>query len=134
MRWGFGEDPHLLIQPGVILFPLNQASGTLEADLLPLDGGAQEAILLAQELPADLVLLDDRKARKAVTRRAVRMMGTAGMLEQASIHELIDLSEVCARLLTTNFRIKDYIIPNVLARDTARKAATQAQPPKPQGT
>ena len=46
----------------------------------------------------------------------------------------IDLSEVCGRLLTTNFRIKDYIIHNVLARDAARKAAAPAQPPEPQET
>jgi predicted nucleic acid-binding protein len=87
------------------------------------DGGEQEAILLAQELHADLVLLDDREARKAAIRRALRVMGTVGVLEQAAIHELIDLPEVCARLLTTNFRIKDSIIHNVLARDAARKAA-----------
>ena len=59
---------------------------------------------------------------------------TVGVLEQAAIHELIDLPEVCARLLTTNFRIKDYIIHNVLARDAARKAAAHAQPPEPQET
>ena len=84
---------------------IRQVSGTLEADLLPLDGGEQEAILLAQELHADLVLLDDREARKAAIRRALRVMGTVGVLEQAAIHELIDLPEVCARLLTTDFRI-----------------------------
>ena len=62
---------------------IRQVSGTLEADLLPLDGGEQEAILLAQELHADLVLLDDREARKAAIRRALRVMGTIGVLEQA---------------------------------------------------
>jgi len=113
---------------------IRQVSGTLEADLLSLDGGEQEAILLAQELHADLVLLDDREARKAAIRRALRVMGTVGVLEQAAIHELIDLPEVYARLLTTNFRIKDYIIHNVLARDTARKAAAHAQPPEPKET
>jgi hypothetical protein len=80
------------------------------------------------------VLLDDREARKAAIRRALRVMGTVGVLEQAAIHELIDLPEVCARLLTTNFRIKDYIIHNVLARDAARKAAAHAQSPEPQET
>jgi predicted nucleic acid-binding protein len=111
---------------------IRQASGTPEADLLPLDDGEQEAILLAQELHADLVLLDDREARKAAIRRALRVMGTVGVLEQAAIHELIDLPEVCTRLLTTNFRIKDYIIHSVLARDAARKAAAHTQPPEPQ--
>ena len=113
---------------------IRQVSGTPEADILPLDGGEQEAILLAQELHADLVLLDDREARKAALSRASRVMGTVGVLEQAAIHELIDLPGVCARLLTTNFRIKDSIIHNVLARDAARKAAAHAQSPEPQET
>jgi predicted nucleic acid-binding protein len=55
---------------------MRQVSGILEADLLPLDSGEQEAILLAQELQAHLVLLDDREARKAAIRRALRVMGT----------------------------------------------------------
>jgi predicted nucleic acid-binding protein len=102
---------------------IRQVSGTPDAHLRPLDSGEQEAILLAQELHADLVLLDDKEARKAATRGALRVMGTLGVLEQAAIHGLIDLQEVCARLLTTNFRVKDYIIQDALAREVARKVA-----------
>ena|SRR2546428_5970403 len=112
---------------------IRQVSGTVDADLLHLDGGEQEAILLAQMVHADLVLLDDRKARDAATRRALRVMGTVGVLEQAAIRRLIDLPEVCARLLTTNFRIHDSIIQSALARDAARKAAAQEPPPATQG-
>lgn len=111
---------------------IRQVRGTPDADLLPLDGGEQEAILLAQERHADLVLLDDREARKAATRRTLRVMGTVGVLEQAAMHGLIDLPEVCARLLTTNFRIKGDIIHNALARDAARKAAAQEPLTEPQ--
>lgn len=107
---------------------IRQVSGTVEADLLPLDGGEQEAILLAQALRADVILLDDREARKVAVRRALRVIGTVGVLEQAAIRGLVDLPEVCARLLTTNFRIKDDIIQSILARDAARKAAAQEYP------
>jgi hypothetical protein len=41
-------------------------------------------------------------------------------LEQAAIQALVDLSEVLARLLTTNFRILPSIITEVLARDAER--------------
>ena len=88
-------------------------------------------VLLTSYL-ANLVLLDDREARKAAIRRALRVMGTLGVLEQAAIHGFIDLPEVCARLLRTNFRIKDDIIQSALARDAARKAAVQEQPPETQ--
>jgi hypothetical protein len=42
--------------------------------------------------------------------------GTVGVLEQAAIQRLVDLPEVLARLLTTNFRILPSIITEVLAR------------------
>jgi predicted nucleic acid-binding protein len=111
---------------------IRPVSGTVDADLLHLDGGEQAAIRLAQRVSADVVLLDDRKARDAATRRALRVMGTIGILEQAAIRGLIDLPDVCARLRTTNFRIHDSIIQSALARDAARKAAAQEPPPAPE--
>jgi uncharacterized protein len=104
---------------------IRQVSGPVDADLLHLDGGEQEAIRLAQMVHADVVLLDDRKARDAATRRGLRVMGTVGVLEQAARRGLIDLPAVCARLRTTNFRIHDSIMQSALARDAARKAAAQ---------
>jgi len=113
---------------------IRQVSGTVEADLVTLDGGEQEAILLAHALRADVVLLDDREARKAAIRRARRVMGTVGVLELAASRGLIDLPAMCTRLLATNFRIKAYIIQNALARDATRRAAAQEQPPDTQET
>jgi len=111
---------------------IRPVSGTVDTDLLHLDGGEQAAIRLAQMVSADVVLLDDRKARDAATRRALRVMGTVGVLEQAAIRGLIDLPDVCARLRTTNFRIHDSIMQSALARDAARKAAAREPPPAPQ--
>ena len=79
-----------------------------------------------------VALLDDRKARDAATRRALRVMGTVGILEQAAIRGLLDLPDVCARLRATNFRIHDAILQSALARDAARKAAAREPPPAPQ--
>jgi predicted nucleic acid-binding protein len=112
---------------------IRQAHGPVDADLLHLDGGEQAAIVLAQMVHADVVLLDDRKARIAARRRALRVIGTVGVLEQAALRGLIDLPDVCARLRTTNFRIHNTIIQSALARDAARKAAAQA-PPAPEET
>ena len=107
---------------------IRQVSGTVDADLLHLDGGEQAAIRLAHMVSADVVLLDDRKARDAAIRRGLRVLGTVGVLEQAASRGLIDLPAVCARLRTTNFRIHDAILQSALARDAARKAAAQAPP------
>ncbi len=50
-----------------------------------LDPGEREAILLAQELNADLLLLDDMKARRTATERGFAICFAAALaLSQAS--------------------------------------------------
>jgi predicted nucleic acid-binding protein len=100
--------------------------GPPEAGLARLEAGEQEAIVLAQELQADLVRVDDGKARDLAMARGLRAMGTVGVLEQAAVQGLVDLPEVLARLLITNFRILPSIINEVLARDAERKRRQRA--------
>ena len=99
---------------------------TPEADLLLLEAGERDTILIAQELPADLVLMDDKDGRKAAEFRTLAVYGTIGVLARAAEQGLVDLQEMFTRLLTTNFRIDERILRDALARDTARKAAAQA--------
>ena len=94
-----------------------------EADLLLLEAGERDAILVAQELQADLVLMDDQDGRKAAELRALTVYGTVGVLVRAAELGLIDLQAMFARLLTTSFRIDERILRDALARDAARRAA-----------
>jgi predicted nucleic acid-binding protein len=107
---------------------------TPDADLLLLEAGERDTILLAQELQAVLVLMDDKDGRQAAERRALTVYGTVGVLIRAAERGLVDLQEMFTRLLTTNFRIDERIIQDALARDTARKAAAQVHPPATQET
>jgi len=50
---------------------------------LELDAGESEAIVLALETRADLVLLDERKARAVAARMGVRFIGLLGVLLEA---------------------------------------------------
>ena len=100
--------------------------GPPDAGLARLEAGEQEAIVLAQELQADIVLIDDGKARDLAMARGLRAMGTIGVLEQAAVQGLVDLPEVLARLLTTNFRILHSIVNEILARDAERKRQQKA--------
>jgi predicted nucleic acid-binding protein len=77
--------------------------------------------LLAIELQADLLLLDDRRARIEATRQRVMTAGTLGVLEGASLQGLLDLPEVITRLLETNFRVDQALIDDLLARDAERR-------------
>jgi predicted nucleic acid-binding protein len=99
--------------------------GRPDAALATLEAGEQEAIVLAQELQADILLVDDGKARDLAIQQGLRVMGTVGVLEQAAARGLVDLPEVLARLLTTNFRILRAIIDDALARDAERKRQGQ---------
>lgn len=45
-----------------------------------LDNGESEAIVLAKEMKAGLVILDDRTARKCASRQKIPIIGTAGVL------------------------------------------------------
>ncbi|HLQ43131.1 MAG TPA: hypothetical protein VK137_00260, partial [Planctomycetaceae bacterium] len=48
-----------------------------------LDVGESEALVLAKELGADLILIDERDAREAARRTGLLMTGTVGVLSRA---------------------------------------------------
>ena len=79
-----------------------------------IDPGEREAILLAAEMSADLVLLDDRQARKAARSIGLRITGTIGVLDKAAQEGLIDVEDIVRRLSSTNFYIATELIQALL--------------------
>lgn len=57
---------------------------------LVLDRGEAEVIVLAEELKADAVLIDDLKARKTAMLRGLTVIGTIGVLLDAKERGLVD--------------------------------------------
>lgn len=55
-----------------------------------LGAGEAEAIVLAKEADADVVLLDERRARSEAARRGIPLTGTVGLLQTARRRGLID--------------------------------------------
>lgn len=100
---------------------IRQIDAAPDANLLTLDAGEQAAILLAEALHADLLLADDRDARRVAEQRALTVLGTLGVLAQASDQGLIDLPNALAQLQTTNFRMTFEMAQRLLARDAQRK-------------
>ena len=90
---------------------VNQASDTI-VDLL--DPGERAAILLAQELNADLLLLDDMKARRTATDRGLAITGILGILDQAASMKLIDLPAAVQSLQNTSFWVSDSLFQRLL--------------------
>jgi predicted nucleic acid-binding protein len=109
---------------------------------LKLGPGEREAISLARQLPADLLLLDDWKAWRAAEARGLAVTGTLNLLEAASQQGLVDLAEAFARLQKTSFHVTPGLIRFLLGRQprshspaqSAQEAAQQEDEPtqKPQ--
>jgi predicted nucleic acid-binding protein len=92
-----------------------------DADLAFLGLGEREAIQLAEEQHADLLLIDERKGRSEANRRGLRTTGTLGVLLSAGELGLIDAETAYRRLLTeTSFRTSAALEAQFLGRiDTA---------------
>lgn len=82
------------------------------ADLL--DPGERAAILLAQELNADLLLLDDMKARQTAKDRGLAIAGILGILDRAATMKLIDLPATIQSLQNTSFWVSDRLLQKLL--------------------
>lgn len=96
--------------------------GLMPSDTMALLGaGERDTILLARELSADLVVMDDMSGRAEARRQNVVTTGTLGVLESASLRGLVDLPEAITRLLATNFRVAQRLIDDLLARDAGRR-------------
>jgi predicted nucleic acid-binding protein len=72
-----------------------------------LDPGETEAISLALELKADLLLVDERQAHRYAISRSIRTTGTVGILEVAASEKLLDLNKAFDRLKKIDFWIDE---------------------------
>jgi predicted nucleic acid-binding protein len=84
---------------------------------LKLGAGEREAIALAEELKADLLLVDDRKARREARRRGLAVTGTLAVLAAAAERGLVDLPGALAALRQTTFRAPPGLIEELLGRE-----------------
>jgi len=86
-----------------------------------LGAGETEAITLAVELHADLLLMDDRRGVAAALQSGLTVTGTMGLLARAAKHGLLDLASAFDRLKETNFRYRQEIMEQLLKEgsDTA---------------
>jgi len=91
-----------------------QAVSGVDMTLNALDPGEQAAITLAQTLPADLLIIDERLGRRVASDRGIPIIGTLGILDDASSQGLVELADVITRLQQTNFRISRRIIQQLL--------------------
>lgn len=84
---------------------VREVSAAPDAELADLDMGEREAIQLAEEQHADLLLIDERKGRQRARLRGLKTTGTLGVLLSAGELRLIDPESAYRRLVAeTTFR------------------------------
>ncbi|MCF8381864.1 MAG: DUF3368 domain-containing protein [Bacteroidales bacterium] len=80
-----------------------------------LDKGEASAFALAKENDDVLLLLDDLKARKLALKLNLKFTGTLGIIHKAKQTGLIKkVKPLIEKILSTNFRISDKIIDEIL--------------------
>jgi len=67
---------------------------------------------LAVELAADQLIIDDLQGRRTAERSGVAVIGTLGVLRDASLAGLLDLTSAIDRLRNTTFHVR----PEILSR------------------
>jgi predicted nucleic acid-binding protein len=78
--------------------------------------GEREAIALAQELKADLILLDETTARQVAKSCWLAVAGLLGVLAEGAERGIIDLPEAVTRQQQTTFRASPQLLKALLDR------------------
>ena len=82
-----------------------------------LDAGEFDAILLAQELGAAELILDDAEGRREAERRHLHFIGTLGILQAAGKRGLLDFRVALNQLRGTSFHISQGLIDRLIEQE-----------------
>ena len=101
---------------------IRRATAAPDTSLAYLGEGESQAIQLAEELRADLLLVDEKAARREANKRRLATSGTLGVLDRAAEKGLVDFSQVLRLLKQTSFYLSPLVEQFFLERDRQRKS------------
>jgi predicted nucleic acid-binding protein len=89
-----------------------------KSSLIPgqLDPGESEAIALAAEVRADVVLMDEQAGRQEAVRRGLKVAGTRSVLDEAEQAGLVNFEKAVAELQKTSFRVSQAVLAEISAK------------------
>ncbi len=111
--WVQSHPAWLIVQDPAVI----QASLALHAE-------ETHAISLAMEVHAERLIIDEQAGRESARSLGVPVVGTVGLLDLAAERGFVDLPLALKRLNSTNFRIAQSLIEEVLQRDGLRRQKT----------
>lgn len=99
--------------PGWLEFATPSASLVMDLDIL--DRGEAEAIVLAGEIDADWLLIDEAMGRDQAIAKGLKTIGTLGFLRELARLQIFDLRAEIIRLQGLGFYVSDSLIQALLA-------------------
>lgn len=88
---------------------------------LKLGRGETEAISLAHEIHADVVLIDERKGTQAAEGLGLLVTGTLGVLQLADEKGVLNLEEAIGALRLTTFRCTESVVEKLVCDAVSRR-------------
>jgi predicted nucleic acid-binding protein len=84
--------------------------------LAQLDPGESEAIALATEMHAEVLLIDEQAGRQEAVRRGLKVAGTLSVLDEADQAGFVNFDASVARLRQTSFRVSQAVVAEIKQR------------------
>ena len=95
---------------------VEETPDTFSAGMEKLQAGERAAILLAELIQADIIIIDEKAARLIAGRRGLSVTGVLGVIGEAATRGLVDLTLAIDRLRRTSFRCSPALFKATLER------------------
>lgn len=86
-----------------------------------LERGERDAILLAESVKAERLIIDDLDGRREAANRQIPVIGTLGILSEAGRRNLLELPQALVALQATNFHAAPALIELLLANNAGKR-------------
>jgi predicted nucleic acid-binding protein len=99
-----------------IWISVEETPDTFSEGMEKLQAGERAAILLAELIQANIIIIDEKAARFIAGRRGLSVTGVLGVIGEAATQGLVDLTLAIDRLRRTSFRCSPALFKATLER------------------